>query len=1056
MSGNPGIIVKRATGHEPKQKIVVRLVVPKAAKGLLKAGSGTIEELNLSDTDVYTQELPDGRKIDWVLPHSKRFIDFINRHFGENPEYISNKVDFIKEIQEAMASGSDAPPFAYQKFIRDYMAYGTPYRSLLLEHGLGSGKSRSGIMVAETFRAQGLMILIMTPAFLRLNFMDEIERWGGPDIRIVPEMAEEEKTRRRNLINQYYKFVHYNATGYGLKRTKSGTNVAGKGSVFEQLARLGIGFNQEDPEFGHVFPYLNQRYGNLYPPNRMLIIIEEIHNLNRSFIKGAQKLRYFLYPLLMKARDCKIIGLSGTPIVNSPFEMASLYNMLRGPMGKDGKGRTLPEDESHFNDMFVDYAGLRILRGSDILPTRILGLGSLFKGITDDKERIIYPAGNGEGERIIDEIQLPEYQATYHDAIFAMETGLKKDRSRKFLNLTRADVSRAIDEAQKALEPNDSYYTRSRQACNFAFPKEVPRPRPGRKGAAEAGGDRWAALADTVFRFNPTTAVKPKELEHVWNFFVKIDADLSDYEPDWDIYKEVDTEDEEVMERVREMFTIIIKTNYATNPPLNGKHPVIAAGILADVDHRDILRVMGDYKQRLNIAMEDLLAGADKFLTVNALENMYSAKMALIYKRIITDIDNGALWVDSSTHTKKVSPKNKVAVEDGTEAPIDPDAVDDIEANPEDDVDDATAKEAAASAADGIDLSNIKVNTIVDPSDPMQGPDGKKYRDAYLPDEQIVGTVRGGPAMVYSFFNTVEGVGLFSKVLEAHGFKEYRSEDTDDAKLLARAPRFAFVKGGMNPNYKAKIMRIFNSQQNAHGQLIRVIFVTQAAAEGISLFHLRQVHIMEPHWENTMIDQVIGRAFRLRSHRYLDDPEERRVQIYMYRALTRGVGGTADLIVQGIADRKTHLLDQLRNCRAMAAVDCRLNSEYNKLDVPCLNFSGSTGAAFTASIETDIKRTDRTITKTVSCPFQIHQSPKTGSEYIELLNRQRVTIEIETKGRTIRVPAAILYIVTTPGWTRDQPIVESQLKKWGYQFELQVQGKKQNIISEIKSNIKEI
>jgi len=1006
--------IKKIEGKDPNQDIVIKLNIKKPrAKSLLKEGSGTIEELNLSKDTTYIEELPSGETIEWVLPHSKGFVNFINKFFGDNPEYHSSRTNFIDDIKKAIESGADAPPFAYQKFIRDFMRYGTPYRGILLDHGLGSGKSRTATMVAETFREQGLMTLILTPAFLRLNFLEEIKKWGGSDIKITDDMDFAETNKRMIRINRSYKFAHYNASGYGFKLNKAGQNVAGKGSVYEQLARIGIGFEREDPEYGNVFPYLNDKYPGLKPPERMLIIIEEIHGLNRSFIKGHKKLRHYMYPLLMKAKDCKIIGLSGTPIVNSPFEMTTLYNLLRGPM--QGSGRALPEDEGLFNDLFVDYNNLKI-RNVNALATRLLGLGSFFKGITDDKERAIYPAGKDAKHHIIRNLELPEYQATYHDVILSDEKGGTKKR--KLQTITGKGVVKAISEAQSELEPPGSYYTKSRQATNFAFPEEIERPRPKVKGS-------WEDLKDYVFEFNvgPDPLINAGQLQFVWDFLEGEGMELDDYVEDWDTAMSEDDTD-----GCRFVLTTIIKFAYNRDPPLKAKHSAIKAAILSDKDHREILRHLGDYKQRLQATVEILLERAEEFLTIDALENMYSAKMADIYKTIITDTANGAAYVDYGAEKENLEDQQK-------------------EQEQEQEQGNELGKDEEDEEEDEINVSAMKVNQINDPSDPFTE---KKYQDVYLPESEIKGRVRGGPALVYSFFNSVEGVGIFSKVLEAHGFSEYKTHDSAKPETMKRAPRFTFVKGGMNPEFKARIMKVFNSKENAHGQLIRVIFVTQAAAEGISLFSLRQTHIMEPHWENGMIDQVIGRGFRLLSHRYLQDTEERRVQVYRYFARTAGFkDGTADGIVQTIADKKSKLIDQLKIVRAMAATDCNLNSDYNQLNVPCLNFLGNTsGLAFTANIAQDIGKQEKITEKEEKLDYS---TVKVG-DYVYIQLNKTIRIQVPTKqGGTKDFKANILYKMTT-NWNPGDPIDKRAMEKYGYK--LVIDGRP--VVTKRKASIKEL
>ena len=53
----------------------------------------------------------------------------------------------------------------------------TPYRGLLLYHGLGAGKTCSSIAIAEGMK-DTKKIIIMLPASLRTNYMEELKRCG--------------------------------------------------------------------------------------------------------------------------------------------------------------------------------------------------------------------------------------------------------------------------------------------------------------------------------------------------------------------------------------------------------------------------------------------------------------------------------------------------------------------------------------------------------------------------------------------------------------------------------------------------------------------------------------------------------------------------------------------------------------------------------------------------------------------------------------------------------------------------------------------------------------
>jgi len=84
-----------------------------------------------------------------------------------------------------------------------------------------------------------------------------------------------------------------------------------------------------------------------------------------------------------------------------------------------------------------------------------------------------------------------------------------------------------------------------------------------------------------------------------------------------------------------------------------------------------------------------------------------------------------------------------------------------------------------------------------------------------------------------------------------------------------------------NIQERIDILQRFNNGDNKYGQDCLILLATSSGAEGISLANVRQVHIMEPYWNNVRINQVIGRARRVKSHITLD-PEDRNVEVYEY------------------------------------------------------------------------------------------------------------------------------------------------------------------------------
>merc|ERR1711871_1865260 len=65
------------------------------------------------------------------------------------------------------------------------------------------------------------------------------------------------------------------------------------------------------------------------PFNDKVIVIDEIHNLSSMMIgSGFNGPR--IYEMIMRAKNCKLILLSGTPVINYAYELALIANMLKG------------------------------------------------------------------------------------------------------------------------------------------------------------------------------------------------------------------------------------------------------------------------------------------------------------------------------------------------------------------------------------------------------------------------------------------------------------------------------------------------------------------------------------------------------------------------------------------------------------------------------------------------------------------------------------------------------------------------------------------------------
>ena len=168
-----------------------------------------------------------------------------------------------------------------------------------------------------------------------------------------------------------------------------------------------------------------------------------------------------------------------------------------------------------------------------------------------------------------------------------------------------------------------------------------------------------------------------------------------------------------------------------------------------------------------------------------------------------------------------------------------------------------------------------------------------------------------GPVMIYSFF-IKDSLNEIERLLEFNGISSVSWD-------------------GTNQDSRVDTLSKYNSPENAHGDIIKVILVSSAGAEGISLKNTRQVHIIEPYWNEVRIKQVIGRAVRICSHASLP-PAERHVDIYRYFAKTSDGKDTIDHILYRHAMKKYHFDKSIDYLVKQSALDCILNKAQN-LDV---------------------------------------------------------------------------------------------------------------------------
>ena len=132
---------------------------------------------DLETRSPYTTPLPE----DGFIPQTRRgFTDFISQTYSSFKLKLPDTRPDYDACKKLGAGGAQkAEIYQYQEFVRDYMRWESPYRGVLVYHGLGSGKTCTAIAASEAlFSTANRKIIVMTPFSLRKNFINEITFCG--------------------------------------------------------------------------------------------------------------------------------------------------------------------------------------------------------------------------------------------------------------------------------------------------------------------------------------------------------------------------------------------------------------------------------------------------------------------------------------------------------------------------------------------------------------------------------------------------------------------------------------------------------------------------------------------------------------------------------------------------------------------------------------------------------------------------------------------------------------------------------------------------------------
>jgi len=225
-----------------------------------------------------------------------------------------------------------------------------------------------------------------------------------------------------------------------------------------------------------------------------------------------------------------------------------------------------------------------------------------------------------------------------------------------------------------------------------------------------------------------------------------------------------------------------------------------------------------------------------------------------------------------------------------------------------------------------------------------------KYSSKFSLITKILSETTG---LVFVYSNSVEsGAQLFAMCLEEHGY-----ESADGSKLLEKTSEeitpgskgkyVLFTSNTTDSIIKKMLMRL-KSQQNADGSDIRVIIASPKVSEGVDFRFIRQIHILDPWYNMSRIEQVIGRGMRTCSHALLDFKEQNcTVYLHICRYDDSSVETVDEFIYRKFVEDKAIKISKVKKVIMESAMDCELQESVNSLPPQWRGEKNESGEQFT-------------------------------------------------------------------------------------------------------------
>lgn len=846
---------------------------------------------------------------------------YFNIKIAQKKEFNDTKYDgtiySVKDYADILAK-AEYELLPQQAFVRNFMSFQTPYNSLLLFHGLGSGKTCSAIGVCEEMRdylrQMGIskQIIIVASPNVQDNF--RLQLFDERKLKLVDGLW----TTKGCLGNKLLKEI--NPTGMkGLKKEKviqqvknlinSSYNFVGYLQFSNEIARnSGPATNTEEQKIRNL--------QNTY--NDSLIVIDEVHNIRISGDNENKNVAKNLMYLVSVVNNIRLLLLSATPMFNNYNEIIWLLNLMNM---NDRRGIISIKDVfTKDGDFKKDKDGEDL--GKELLIRKATGYISYVRGENPYTFPFrVYPNIFAPKNTFQNISEYPEYQ----------------------INGKKIPNDRKVNKLSLYLTPIGEY-----QQMGYNYIIEGLRQKKLNPKTLKTGKQKKQTDFEKLKAFGYTDLQMPieglniiyphQELEYLAKKIKKMKYIEEEEEDILDISPLSNGDEEpDVVEEIQDVVSSGPKADLQlkqinpveTRSELESE-PIVTEGIDADeklfkktrevnkdvihhIDSKDIIKRQVKTPTLISSGFEETLTGSDTVKTVskgglvlpvggndNSEDNSNdSSEKLFINSKELTGIE-GLKRIMNFIDSKSPAEKGQFEYKKGVEHIF---------------------------QKDNIGKYSSKIKSICESifnSKTKEVSDGIiLVYSAYI-DAGLIPMALALEAM--GFIRAPGNNSLFKK--QPTPTVDVRTMQDPTNKKDFKPARYAMITGDprLSANNDSELKSITNDD-NINGDNVKVVLISQAGSEGLDFKAIRQIHILEPWYNLNRTEQIIGRGVRNFSHKDLPF-EKRNVEIFLHGTILQDAKEeAADLYVYRISEIKAVKIGKITRLLKQTAVDCLINHD---------------------------------------------------------------------------------------------------------------------------------